>query len=184
MEKAAEEICRWAKEGTELAPPVWEELPSIPLYMDQVIFYLKDSLRFFERDEESSLLTSSMINNYVKNGVLPHPEKKKYGKEHLAALMAVCMLKQVLSIQDIKTLLSGEELSPELYGLFLEAHASAVRETCRTLEESCEAGASLKEEALRLAAEANAKRAAAERILCELAKADALAEKPSKKEKK
>ena len=111
MKNAAEEIYRWAREGTGLCPPAWNELPSIPLYMDQVIFYLKDSLRFFERDEETSLLTSSMINNYVKNGVLPHPDKKKYGKEHLGALMAVCMLKQVLSIQDIKTLLSGEELS-------------------------------------------------------------------------
>ena len=174
MKNAAEEIRRWAQEGTELSPPSWEELPSIPLYMDQVILYLKDSLRFFERDEDSSLLTSSMINNYVKNGVLPHPDKKKYGKEHLAALTAVCMLKQVLSIQDIKTLLSGEELSAGLYGLFLQAHLSAVRETCR--EEI-----SLKEEALRLAAEANAIRAAAERILCELAKEAAEEKAPQKK---
>lgn len=183
MKKAAEEIYRWAREGTELSPPAWAELPSIPLYMDQVIFYLKDSLRFFERDEETSLLTSSMINNYVKNGVLPHPDKKKYGKEHLGALMAVCMLKQVLSIQEIKTLLSGEELSEELYELFRSAHSSAVQQTCIELEKSCEAGENLKEAALRLAAEANAKRAAAERVLCELAKEETPREKPSKNEK-
>ena len=181
MKNAAEEIRRWAQEGTELSPPSWEELPSIPLYMDQVILYLKDSLRFFERDEDSSLLTSSMINNYVKNGVLPHPDKKKYGKEHLAALTAVCMLKQVLSIQDIKTLLSGEELSAGLYGLFLQAHLSAVRETCRGLEQSCREETSLKEEARRLAAEAHAIRAAAERILCELAKEAAEEKAPQKK---
>ena len=48
-----------------------------------------------------------MINNYVKTGLIPHPDKKKYTKEHLAGLMAVCMLKQVLPIQDIKTLFSG-----------------------------------------------------------------------------
>ena len=51
--------------------PGWEELPGIPLYMDQVIFYLKDSLGFFQREPEGSLLTSSMINNYVKTGCCP-----------------------------------------------------------------------------------------------------------------
>lgn len=170
MDDLDKRVLKWARDGEDLKAPAWEELPGIPLYMDQVIFYLKDSLRFFERDSETSLLTSSMINNYVKNDVLPHPEKKKYGKEHLSGLMAVCMLKQVLSLQDIKTLLDGQELGPEFYELFREAHTAAVQETCRSLAESCENGRNLREEALRLAVEANAKRAAAERILCELAK--------------
>lgn len=106
MERAASAVAAWANEGETAAPPAWEELPAIPLYMDQVILYLGESLKLFQR-EEASLLTSSMINNYVKNGLIPHPDKKKYTKEHLAGLMAVCMLKQVLSIQDIKTLLTG-----------------------------------------------------------------------------
>lgn len=170
MDDPRQQTALWARDGENLELPAWEELPSIPLYMDQVILYLKDSLRLFQRDEEASLLTSSMINNYVKNGVLPHPEKKKYGKEHLGALMAVCMLKQVLSIQDIKALLEGQELGPELYELFRTAHSGSVRETCRDLSESCESGENLKRRALLLAVEANAKRAAAERILCELEK--------------
>ena len=82
---AADRILEWAKEGAELSPPGWEQLPTIPLYVDQVLLYLRDSLRFFERDGEDVLLTNSMINNYVKNGVLPHPEKKKYSRQHLAA---------------------------------------------------------------------------------------------------
>lgn len=170
MDDKEKRVLEWARKGECLTAPSWEELPGIPLYMDQVIFYLKDSLRFFERDGETSLLTSSMINNYVKNDVLPHPEKKKYGKEHLGGLMAVCMLKQVLSMQDITALLNGQELGPEFYELFREAHTAAVQKTCRSLAESCETGRSLREEALRLAVEANAKRAAAERILCELSK--------------
>ncbi len=167
---AAERILEWAQEGAELSPPDWEALPTIPLYVDQVLLYLRDSLRFFERDEDDALLTNSMINNYVKNGVLPHPEKKKYGRRHLAALMAICMLKQVLAIPDIATLLEGQELDPELYGAFLSAHSGAVRETCRDLEQSCRSGQDLRREALRLAAQANAKRAAAARILRELAR--------------
>ena len=116
------------------------------------------------------LLTNSMINNYVKNGVLPHPEKKKYSRQHLAALITICMLKQVLTIPDIATLLNnGNELGPELYQAFLSAHTGAVQETCRDLEQSCRNGKNLRREAMRLAAESNAKRAAAERILCQLA---------------
>lgn len=166
---ADEKILAWAQEGSGLSCPEWEQLPAIPLYVDQVLQYLRDSLRFFERDGEDVLLTNSMINNYVKKDVLPHPEKKKYSREHLAALTVICMLKQVLAIQDIGTLLDGQPMDPKLYGAFLAAHTGAVRETCRELCESCRAGADLRREALRLAAEANAKRAAAERILCELA---------------
>lgn len=166
-----EQVLDWAKEGARLTPPDWEQLPTIPLYIDQVLLYLSDSLRFFQRDEDSALLTGSMINNYVKNGVLPHPEKKKYNRQHLAALMAICMLKQVLTLPDIATLLSCEELGPELYETFRAAHTGALGETCRELEENCRSGESLRRQALRLAAEANAKRAAAERILCLLAKA-------------
>lgn len=134
-----------------------------PLYMDQVILYLGESLELFQR-EGSSLLTSSMINNYVKTGLIPHPDKKKYTKEHLAGLMAVCMLKQVLPIQDIKTLFSGG-MDLHTYALFRQAHTEALAETCRSLEETCASGADLKQAALLLAAEANAKRAAAQRIL-------------------
>ena len=162
-EQARDLLAEWARQGQEAAPPAWEELPGIPLYMDQVILYLGESLELFQR-EGSSLLTSSMINNYVKTGLIPHPEKKKYTKEHLAGLMAVCMLKQVLPIQDIKTLFSGG-MDPHTYALFRQAHTDALAETCRSLEENCASGADLKQAALLLAAEANAKRAAAQRIL-------------------
>jgi len=167
---ANEKIIHWAEEGARLSPPDWDQLPTIPLYVDQVLLYLRDSLHFFERDEDDLLLTNSMINNYVKTGVLAHPEKKKYSRQHLAALITICMLKQVLALQDIVTLLDGEDLGPELYELFLSAHTGAVRETCQELAQRCQAGESPRRQALRLAAEANAKRAAAERILCELAK--------------
>lgn len=160
-EQARDLLAEWARQGQEAAPPAWEELPGIPLYMDQVILYLGESLELFQR-EGSSLLTSSMINNYVKTGLIPHPEKKKYTKEHLAGLMAVCMLKQVLPIQDIKTLFSG---GMDPHALFRQAHTEALAETCRSLEETCASGADLKQAALLLAAEANAKRAAAQRIL-------------------
>ena len=127
--QAAQAVAEWAEKGQTATPPAWEELPSIPLYMDQVILYLGESLELFQGEGEPSLLTSSMINNYVKNGLIPHPQKKKYAKEHLAGLMAVCMLKQVLSIQDMKTLLGSGEISPQTYQLFRQAHTAALQET-------------------------------------------------------
>ena len=47
-----------------------------------------------------------MINNYVKQGIMPAPEKKKYNRTHLAYLMVICVLKQVYSINDIGKLIS------------------------------------------------------------------------------
>ena len=122
--------------------------------MDQVILYLGESLKLFQREEEASLLTSSMINNYVKNGLIPHPDKKKYTKEHLAGLMAVCMLKQVLSIQDIKTLLTGWEITAETYELFRGATPRRSRKLAGALEETCCTKSDLKQAALLLAVEA------------------------------
>ena len=62
-EQARDLLAEWARQGQEAAPPGWEELPGIPLYMDQVILYLSESLRLFQPEGEPSLLTSSMINN-------------------------------------------------------------------------------------------------------------------------
>ena len=95
----------WARQGETAAPTPWDRMPEIYLYMDQVITYMHSQLSLFERTEENPLLTSSMINNYVKSGVLERPEKKKYSRSHLAMLMVICMLKQVLSLQDISSLI-------------------------------------------------------------------------------
>ena len=60
-----------------------EDLPDIPLYMDQVTTFMETKLKSSKRNEEDKILTKTMINNYAKNGLLPSPEKKKYSKEHL-----------------------------------------------------------------------------------------------------
>ena len=46
-----------------------------------------------------------MINNYAKNNLLPSPEKKRYSKEHLLLLIFIYYFKNILSINDIQTLL-------------------------------------------------------------------------------
>lgn len=170
MDDSLKNTARWVREAAALPLPEWESFPNIPLYMDQVVLYLGDQLRAFRREGGQPLLTSSMVNNYVKSGAIPRPEKKKYDRRHLGELAALCMLKQVLSLQDIKTLLAGDAPAQELYGLFREVHHTAMEEVCAQLEKSLRDGADPRQEALRLAAEADARRAAAEHILVELAK--------------
>ena len=80
--------------------PRWNELPEFELYMDQVIALAEKYLAVLTPDNKG-LLTPSMINNYVKSGVLPPPKNKKYNREHLAMVMIICTAKTVLEISAV-----------------------------------------------------------------------------------
>lgn len=91
--------------------PRWHELPNIDLFLEQVVTLINTSLApyiFFGTDakEDSELLTKTMINNYVKHGIIEPPIKKQYSKSQVAKLFAICVLKQVYSMEDIKKLLT------------------------------------------------------------------------------
>lgn len=86
--------------------PRWNELPEIDLYLDQVVNYLEKYLEQYNFNKEDKIITKTMINNYVKLGIMPAPEKKKYSREHIAYLIVICVLKQVYSINDIGKLIS------------------------------------------------------------------------------
>ena len=86
--------------------PRWNELPEIDLYLDQVVNYLEKYLGILNVNRDEKIITKTMINNYVKLGIMPAPEKKKYNKSHIAYLMVICILKQVYSIGDIGKLIS------------------------------------------------------------------------------
>ena len=161
--------------GFEAVP--WDRMPEIDLYMDQVLTYMDKQLRLFKRNENSKMLTSSMINNYVKDSLLPRPEHKKYGKDHLAILMVIYMLKQVLSIPDIATLtqtLLRDTTVERMHELFCEEQKAALSSVCSRVRDTLNDGEiPLRHLAMTLALEANARRIAAERILCELSSSQA-----------
>ena len=83
----------------------FEEFPNIDLYLDQVVTFLEKNLEYFTPSEEDKIITKTMINNYVKQGILTPPTKKKYNNEHIAYLFVICILKQVYSISDIAGLI-------------------------------------------------------------------------------
>ncbi len=85
--------------------PRWDEFPPFELYIDQVISFVSEALDDFCIGDEP-MITASMINNYVKNGVLTAPVKKKYNREHLAKLIVICIGKRMLSISHISDAIS------------------------------------------------------------------------------
>ncbi len=91
---------------TNYSLPVWDNLPDIELYMDQVVSVVTKYLEVpSSKIELNRPLTPSMINNYVKLGIIPPPKKKKYSKIHLAYLLIVCTLKQTLDMSTIQEII-------------------------------------------------------------------------------
>jgi len=161
-------------------PVSWEDLPDIPLYMDQVVSYLGRQLISFREGEG---LTSAMINNYIKDSIVPRANGKRYEKEHLASLTAVAVLKQVLSVRDLGYLMEHGVMNgepEECYRRFCSVLDAALAETAVTLEPE---GEKLPELAITLALRAYADVLACRRILDLLRGEEDGAQKEKKKKK-
>ncbi len=89
--------------------PRYNELPNIGLYIDQVLAYMDEIFRELNLSREEKLLTSSMVNNYVKKGVIPASVKKRYYREHLAYLVIVCIAKQIFTIDEIARMIKIQQ---------------------------------------------------------------------------
>ncbi len=84
--------------------PLWEELPEIELYLDQVLLYVNQVTQSTLGPNDKGL-TASMVNNYVKHGHVAKPIKKKYNAAQVARLIVITSLKTVFEISEIaKTL--------------------------------------------------------------------------------
>lgn len=93
----------WKEELRNTHLPRWEELPDIEIYMDQLITLVDRYTTNFHIDShQEKLVTSSMVNNYVKQKLIPAPIKKKYNQHHLARLIVITILKQAFEIPAIK----------------------------------------------------------------------------------
>lgn len=152
-------------EGLSSERPVgWDDLPDIELYRDQVLSYMK---RQHSLQPENAQLTGAMINNYIKSGLLPRANGKKYTRDHLVYLTAICSLKQVLSVNETDELL---KLQPDIldarrfYDDYLVKIDNAFCQTSEQLDEK-----STKEElaavALQLALSSYTQKLACEKIL-------------------
>ena len=116
-------------------PAPWEDLPDIALDMDQLISYMPRQLIRFE---DGPTLTSAMVNNYIKDGLVPRADGKRYGPTHLGYLTAVVALKQVLTVRDIGALMGAgralEKTPPEQYADFCNALDQALTDTAQAID--------------------------------------------------
>ena len=105
--------------------PVWEQVPDIGLYMDQIILLMNEYLQIYIKNvNDTKIITPSIINNYVKMGIVPPPVKKKYFRVHIVYLIIVCSLKQSLSIATIAKIIPvniSEKEVKKIYSAFLDS---------------------------------------------------------------
>lgn len=85
--------------------PRYQELPNIGLYLEQTAKYINSFLEPLGCME----ITTSMISNYVKKGLIASPSKKQYYADQIAYLFFIAVAKNVLSMEHIQTLFSMQK---------------------------------------------------------------------------
>lgn len=158
-------------------PIPWDTIPDLGLYMDQVITFVTRAYEPLYGESTKGYLSAPMINNYVKNRLIPRPTGKKYSRLQIAMLIMIVVLKRVSTMEDIREMLrvDGEEDVRRLYELF-----------CTRQEASIQAMLSMRSElspAMDCAIYASAYRAGCETLLQNL-KEDGKAPKEEEKQRK
>ena len=85
--------------------PRFNEIPTMGLYLEQVTKYISDIFQPLQVVN----ITSSMISNYVKQGIVSAPIKKQYSRDLIAHLVYVAVIKNVISLEDIKVMFDVKE---------------------------------------------------------------------------
>ncbi|MEA5135880.1 MAG: DUF1836 domain-containing protein [Candidatus Fimivivens sp.] len=103
------------------------DLPSLELYIDQVITLIDQGYAPNKRTPEEKPLTKMMINNYSKAGLVRPIKGKKYAKEHIVQMLIIYALKGTLSIGEIKSVLDALYIQPDFEsGALFESYENAL----------------------------------------------------------
>ncbi|MBP5224792.1 MAG: DUF1836 domain-containing protein [Lachnospiraceae bacterium] len=115
----AGKLRRWEGYLSNFKLPLWEEIPDLGLFMDQVIELLKQYLDYLPPElKEEQFITAATINNYVRTKIMPKPVKKRYYRVHIAYLIIICTLKQTLSISTIGHVIPPETDAEEVQRIY------------------------------------------------------------------
>ena len=98
------------------------ELPRIELYLDQVLAIVAGELAPVMLPGEVAI-TGSMVNNYVKQKVVPAPRRKRYTRRHVASLLFVTAMKRVYSIGQIASMMGMIDMYDEVVALLEQSLA-------------------------------------------------------------
>ncbi len=89
--------------------PKFNEIPDVGLYLEQTAKYISQVLSPII----DNAITGSMISNYVKKGLVSNPIKKQYNREQIAYLIFIAVVKNVLSMDNIKLAIDIQKKSYE-----------------------------------------------------------------------
>ena len=87
--------------------PRYHEIPDVGLYLEQVTKYISDSLAPLT----DAAVTASMVSNYVKRGLISNPVKKQYSRQQIAYLIYIAVVKNVLSMDEIRITVGVQQRS-------------------------------------------------------------------------
>ena len=113
----------------EFKVPRWEELPSVPQYLDQVLLLVDEWLGPFLSHDGKQVITRTMVNKYVKLRFLPSPVNRRYDRLAIASLFVIAILKPVYTIEEIAYLIKlslGHSEQREAYNKFCDYVEEAV----------------------------------------------------------
>ena len=80
--------------------PRYAELPNVGLYLEQTVKYINQCLKPLGCIE----ITSSMVRNYVKQGLIINPVQKQYYADHIGYLICITILKQAVPLEYLNKL--------------------------------------------------------------------------------
>ncbi len=89
--------------------PAYREIPDVGLYLEQA---QKFAAEYFKTLETISI-TTSMISNYVKKGLIKNPVKKQYNREQIAYILFIAVAKSVISLEEVQLLLDIQKARAE-----------------------------------------------------------------------
>lgn len=91
--------------------PKYEEIPDVGLYLDQTVKYINTYFVALPNVE----LTSSMVSNYVKKGLIDRPIKKVYHRDQICYLFFITIAKTVLTMENIQLLFDVQKKVYDAY---------------------------------------------------------------------
>ena len=117
------------------------ELPDIGLRLEQVTRYASRYV--------PAPVTGSMVSNYVKQRLIPGPEKKSYSRDSIAYLLLLSYIKTVMSLDDIRLMTQVQRRSYDLetaYDYFCAELENLLRYVCGVSAAPSEIGSTHTEE--------------------------------------
>lgn len=100
-----ENINKPKSNAQEFRLPRYSQIPNVGLYLEQVAKYINGYLSPLGCME----LTTSMISNYVKKGIIANPVKKQYYSEQIAYLFFIAIAKSVVSMENASMIIKMQK---------------------------------------------------------------------------